>query len=57
MSDKFSQKITKDTFVFVDLPLKSLSADITTRWHFWDGDDVKLIIDNEIQKNNSKKTT
>lgn len=39
------------TFVLIDLPLKSLTADITANWHFLDGDDVKLIIDNTIKKN------
>ena len=39
------------TFVLVDLSLKSITADISTKWHFLDGDDVKLIIDQQIKKN------
>lgn len=37
--------------VLIDLPLKNITADISTKWHFLDGDDVKLIIDNQIKKN------
>ncbi|MDO8570644.1 MAG: cell wall hydrolase [Candidatus Daviesbacteria bacterium] len=40
-------------FTLVDLPLKSITADISTKWHFLDGDDVKLIIDNTIKKNSN----
>lgn len=40
------------TFVLIDLPLKYLVADIVTKWRFRDSDDVKLIVDNKIQKNN-----
>lgn len=39
------------TFVLMDLPLESVAADISTKWHFLDGDDVKLIIDGQIKKN------
>lgn len=39
------------TFVLIDLPLNYITADISTKWHFLDGDDVKLIIDNTIKKN------
>ncbi len=39
------------TFVLVDLPLKSIDAEATVNWHYLDGDDVKLIIDNKIEKN------
>lgn len=38
------------TFVLINLPLKSLSAKVTTKWRFLDSDDVKLIIDGKIQK-------
>lgn len=41
------------TFALVDLPLKSLTVKITTKKRFRDSDDVKLIIDNQIQKNKS----
>ena len=40
------------TFVLVDLPLKTFSTDVSVKWRFRDSDDVKLIIDNEIKKNN-----
>lgn len=39
------------TFVLIDLSMKTIMADISTQWHFLDGDDVKLIIDNTIKKN------
>jgi len=39
------------TFVLIDLPLKSITADVTVKWHFLDGDDAKLIIDNTIKTN------
>lgn len=38
-------------FALIDLPLKDITVDVSTKWHFLDGDDVKLIIDNQIQKN------
>jgi len=40
------------TFVFVDLALKSITADVTVKWRGLDSDDVKLIINNKIKKNN-----
>ncbi len=39
------------TFILMDLPLKSITSDITAEWHFLDSDDVKLIIDNQVKKN------
>ena len=39
------------TLVLIDLPLKYLIADITAKWRFRDSDDVQLVIDNKIQKN------
>lgn len=39
------------TFVLVDLPLKTITADITVKWRLGDSDDVKLIIDSKIKKN------
>lgn len=39
------------TIVLVDLPLKSFSADATAQWHLIDSDDVKLIVDSDIQRN------
>lgn len=40
------------TFALINLPLKIFSADITVRWRGRDSDDIKLIIDNKIKKNN-----
>jgi len=39
------------TIAFIDLPLKSIVAEASVDWHIFDGDDVKLIIDNNIEKN------
>ncbi|MFY9463151.1 MAG: lytic transglycosylase domain-containing protein [Candidatus Sungiibacteriota bacterium] len=41
------------TFAFIDLPLDSFSIDASVRWHWRDGDDIKLVIDGEVQKNTS----
>lgn len=43
------------TFALVDLPLQSISAQVSVNWHYFDGDDVKLIIDNEPLKNPNSK--
>ncbi|MBI2444229.1 MAG: cell wall hydrolase [Candidatus Magasanikbacteria bacterium] len=43
------------TFVLVGLPLQSVSADVSVGWHWWDGDDVKLVIDGAIQKNSESR--
>jgi len=43
------------TFVLVNLPLQSLSADITVDWHLFDGDDVKLVVDGNIEENAENK--
>lgn len=43
------------TFALINLPLKALSADITVDWHFFDGDDVKLVIDGQIEQNKETK--
>lgn len=39
------------TVALIDLPLKSMTAEVTTRWRWRDSDDVKLIINSQIQKN------
>lgn len=39
------------TFVLVDLPLKSITAEADVAWHYLDVDDVKLIVDNKIERN------
>lgn len=39
------------TFVLDSLDLKSLTAEATVDWYFPDGDDVKLIVDGKIKKN------
>ncbi len=41
------------TFALVNLPLRSIEAEFTVNWHYFDGDDVKLIIDNAIEKNST----
>lgn len=43
------------TFALVNLPLKSIEAEATVNWHYFDGDDVKLIIDNQVEKNLNSK--
>ena len=43
------------TFALVNLPLQSISADVSVSWHFWDGDDLKLIIDNTIEPDPASK--
>lgn len=43
------------TFALVDLPLKFIEAEASVSWHYFDGDDVKLIIDNQIEKNPSSR--
>jgi len=39
------------TFVLADLPLVTFVAEISVSWRLFDGDDVKLIIDNEVEYN------
>lgn len=41
------------SFVLINTPLKNITADVTCNWRIGDDDDVKLIIDGEIQKNSS----
>lgn len=43
------------TFALINLPLRSVSADVTVDWHFFDGDDVKIIIDGQIEKNTESR--
>lgn len=38
------------TFALIDLPLKKIRAKATIQYHWWDSDDVKIIIDSKIQK-------
>ena len=42
-------------FILSDLPLESVTAEASVSWHWFDGDDVKLIIDNEAEENSSSK--
>lgn len=42
------------TIALLSLPLKSLKADASVSWHFLDGDDLKIIIDNQIQSNSNQ---
>ena len=39
-------------FILVNLPLLSLTAEVTANWHFLDGDDVKLIVDDQTITDN-----
>ena len=39
------------TIALVDLPLKSVEASITCQKRFWESDDVQIIIDDKIKKN------
>jgi len=41
------------TLALINLPLKSFSAEIGVSWNLFDGDDIKLIFDGNIEKNNS----
>lgn len=43
------------TFALVHLPLQSFSVEASVSWHFFDGDDVKLIVDGDIETNNSSR--
>jgi len=58
--EDFNEKAEGDkrpwyTFAFINLPLSALEADVSTQWHFLDGDDVKLIVDNTIEHNLESK--
>ena len=41
------------TFVLMDVGLKSFTVKAQTRWRFPDGDDIKIIVDDNIKKNKS----
>lgn len=43
------------TIALIDLPLKSITPEASVDWHLFDGDDVKLIIDNAVEKNLNSK--
>lgn len=43
------------TFALVDIPLDTLTAEASVSWHFLDGDDIKLIVDGEIETNTASK--
>lgn len=43
------------TFAFINTPIATVKADVSTQWHFLDGDDVKLIVDNNIKANPDSK--
>lgn len=43
------------TFALIDLTLKSIKAEVTVNWHYFDGDDVKLITDKQVEKNPNSK--
>lgn len=39
------------TFVLVDLGLRSFTVKSAVRWHIFDGDDIKIIVDGKIKRN------
>ncbi|PIR61518.1 MAG: hypothetical protein COY81_00930 [Candidatus Pacebacteria bacterium CG_4_10_14_0_8_um_filter_43_12] len=39
------------SFVLVDLPLVSVLAQVSVSWHYFDGDDAKVAIDNQLEPN------
>jgi len=43
------------SFILVDTPLRSITADVSVSWHKFDGDDVKIIINNEIQQDTKSR--
>lgn len=43
------------TIALENLPLKSIAATVGVSWHFLDGDDVKLIVDNQIEENKQSR--
>ena len=43
------------TFALINTSLKSITAEASVSWHLFDGDDIKLIVDNEIEKNTKSK--
>jgi len=42
------------TFVLVEIGVKSFSIETKVRWHLFDGDDIKVIINGQIQKATTK---
>ncbi|MFI5205793.1 MAG: hypothetical protein ACHQVK_02540, partial [Candidatus Paceibacterales bacterium] len=40
------------TFVLVNTTLKSFTVNANLKWHVWDGDDIKIIVDGKIKQNN-----
>lgn len=43
------------TFALINIPLQSLTVEASVSWHFLDGDDVKLVVDDTTQENSSSK--
>ena len=39
----------------INLPLKSITAAVSVSWHLFDGDDVKLIVNNSVEQNTKSK--
>lgn len=43
------------TFALINLSLHSITADVSIQWHYWDGDNVKLIVDGNVEPNSISK--
>lgn len=43
------------TFVLVDTPIQSCTLEATVRWHWFDGDDIKVIANGTVQKNSNAR--
>lgn len=43
------------TFILTESPLISLTAETSVGWHLFDGDDIKLVIDNKNEENQNSR--
>lgn len=42
-------------FRLLQLPIANIQLDASVMWHFWDGDNIKLVIDGQIVQNSASK--